>query len=265
MTVTWMDEPPGHVEVTSGRWTWMEEEPAEPLVSARQDMADILDIRLGSRLVWTVGGETITAQVAAFHQGEGFRPGSRIAFIFNPKALAGLPATYYGGARVRPEKAAELQRAAYERFPSVTMINASDVLAIVQEVVDQIAIVVRFISAFAILAGAVILVSAVMATRFRRIREVAILKTLGATRRRVARIFSVEFLVLGGVAGLIGSLLATGFSALLSTEVLDSKFQAQLAPNAAAVLLTALLANAAGWLASFPVLGKKPMEVLREE
>jgi len=63
----------------------------------------------------------------------------------------------------------------------------------------------RFVSAFTIVAGAIILASSVAGTRFGRVREVVILKTLGATRRRVAGIFSMEFLVLGGAAGLLGS------------------------------------------------------------
>ena len=99
----------------------------------------------------------------------------------------------------------------------------ADVLQIVQGVVDRISQVVRFISMFAILAGAVILSSSVAGTRFRRMREVVILKTLGATRWRVSRIFSVEFLVLGGVAGLMGSLLAGGFANLLLKRMLDAR------------------------------------------
>jgi hypothetical protein len=75
--------------------------------------------------------------------------------------------------------------------------------------------VVRFISLFAILAGVVILASSVAGTRFRRVREVAILKTLGATRRKVITIFSVEFLVLGTAAGLLGTLLANGFTSII--------------------------------------------------
>ncbi len=75
---------------------------------------------------------------------------------------------------------------------------------------------------FAILAGAVILSSSVAGTRFRRMREVVILKTLGATRWRVSRIFSVEFLVLGAVAGLMGSLLAGGFANFLLKRMLDA-------------------------------------------
>src|SRR5207245_3590078 len=148
-------------------------------------------------------GRNIEAQVASIHRTEAIRLGSGSEFIFDPGSLAGLPTTYYGGVRVTPAAVPALQRAAYEKFPTVSVVNAADVLKIVQDVVDQIALVIRFISLFTILAGAIILASSVAGTRFRRIREVVILKTLGATRRRVAGIFSGEFLILGAVAGLI--------------------------------------------------------------
>jgi putative ABC transport system permease protein len=96
-------------------------------------------------------------------------------------------------------------------------------------------------------------------------REVVILKTLGATRRRVAGIFSVEFLILGAVAGLMGSLLATGFSSLLLKRFFEGQFRFDPLATAIAVAVTALIANTAGWLASFRVLGRKPLEALREE
>src|SRR5205085_5819809 len=108
---------------------------------------------------------------------------------------------------------------------TVTVVNVADVLEIVQQIVSQIALVVRFISVFAILAGVIILASSVAGSRFRRVQEVVILKTLGATRRRVAGIFSVEFLVLGAVAGVMGSFLATGFSSLLLKRFFAGQFR----------------------------------------
>jgi putative ABC transport system permease protein len=212
-----------------------------------------------------VSGRTVRARVAAIHKTEAIRPGSNIEFILTPGALDGVPLLYAGGARVRAKEIARLQREAYRRFPSVTVINVADVLDRVQEVVDQIAMVVRFIAAFSILAGVIILASSVAGTRFRRIREVVILKTLGATRRRVASIFSIEFLILGVVAGIMGSALASGFSALLLKRLLDSEFRFDAVPNLLAVVLTAVIANVAGWLASLRILGQKPIEALREE
>jgi putative ABC transport system permease protein len=105
----------------------------------------------------------------------------------------------------------------------------------------------------------------VAGTRFRRMREVVTLKTLGATRRRIAWIFSVEFLALGTVAGLMGSLLAGGFAALVLKQLLQIDFHPNWVTHTLAVAIAALVATAAGWAASFRVLGRKPLEILRDE
>jgi putative ABC transport system permease protein len=145
------------------------------------------------------------------------------------------------------------------------VVNIADVMQIVDDVVERIALVIRFISAFTILAGAVMVASSVAGTRFRRMKEVVILKTLGATRRRIAWIFSVEFLALGAVAGIMGSLLASAFSALVLTRLLDIRFHPDWAAHSLTVAAAALVAALAGWAASFRILGRKPLEILRQE
>ena len=81
----------------------------------------------------------------------------------------------------------------------------------------------------------------------------------------MAAIFSVEFLILGAVAGLLGSLLATGFSNLLLVKLMEAKARVDLAPNAVAIALSAAIANIAGWLASARTLDQKPLAALRDE
>ena len=264
-SVTWMAQKPAETDVVEGAWWDPARPPAEPRVSVEEDAARILGVKPGAEIVWNAWGRRVRSRVAAVHRSEAVRMTARFEFIFSPGALEGMPAVYYGSMRVRPPDVAVLQRALYERFPTVTVINVADVLEIVQEVVDQIAMVYRFLSLFTVFAGAVILASSVAGTRFRRVREAAILKALGATRRRVAGIFSVEFLLLGAVAGLMGGLLATGFTAALLAGLLDAPFTPDPLPALAAVALTALLAAGAGWGASWRILGRKPLEVLRGE
>jgi putative ABC transport system permease protein len=111
----------------------------------------------------------------------------------------------------------------------------------------------------------VILASSVAGTRFRRIREVVILKTLGATRRRIAQIFSIEFLVIGTVAGLMGGMLAGGFAWLVLNRLLRADARPDPLPMLVAIVGTALLAITTGWAASYRTLGQKPLEILRDE
>jgi putative ABC transport system permease protein len=210
-------------------------------------------------------GRIFGARVVAIHQTEAIRVSAANEFVFNTPTLAGLPVIFYGGVRMKPATVAALQRNSFEKFPTVTVVNVADALEIVQQVVDQIALVIRFLSGFAIVAGAVILAASIAGTRFRRVREVVILKTLGATRRHVSRIFSVEFITLGAVAGLMGALLAAIFSSLVLKRLLGAHFHFDPKATGLAIVLTAALANLSGWLASFRILGQKPLEVLRDE
>jgi putative ABC transport system permease protein len=166
---------------------------------------------------------------------------------------------------VRPPDVPALQRVVYQKFPTVTVVNVADVMQIVEDVVARISTVIRFISAFTVLAGAVMVSSSVAGTRFRRMREVVTLKTLGATRRRIAWIFSVEFLALGLVAGVMGTALASGFAALLLKQLLEVEYRPAVVTHLAAIMIAAGTATVAGWAASFRILGRKPLEILREE
>ena len=210
-------------------------------------------------IVWTTPQKTFPSTVVAVHKSESVRLTARVEFFITPDAVAGLPAIYYGGIRVKALDVAALQKAIYDRFPTITVVNMAEVLDTIQSVVDQISLIVRFVSGFSIFAGAVILASSVAGTRFRRIREVVILKTLGATRERVAKMFSVEFLVIGTVAGLMGGLLAGGFAWAVLNRLLNATTALDGFPVAVSIGATALLAVATGWLASFRTLGQKPL------
>ena len=262
-SVTWEDEQPSDIRITSGAW-WAKGS-KEPVVSVEEEAAKTLELRIGSMLEIESSGREVRARLAAIHRVDALRATPSPDFIFDPVALAGLPVVYYGGVRMQPSAVGALQRAVFQTYPTITVVNIADALEIAQQVVDQIALVIRFLSGFAILAGAIILAASVAGTRFRRVREVVILKTLGATRRNVQRVFSIEFLTLGAVAGLLGALLASAFSSLLLKRLLDAKFQFDPIASLVAVALTALLANVSGWLASFRILRQKPLEILRGE
>ncbi|MDZ4798042.1 MAG: FtsX-like permease family protein [Bryobacteraceae bacterium] len=254
---------PAGVNIVRGAW-WTNA--AEPQISIGQNAARVLKVEPGGTMTWDAFGKRITAKVAAIHRADEQRLRGMVEFYMTPGALEDMPSVYYAGARIKPEAVGGLQRVLYEKFPTVTVINVAEILDRVQEVVDQVALVIRFISAFAILAGAIILASSVAGTRFRRVREMAIFKALGATRQRIAAMFSAEFLILGTVAGLMGSLLATAFTWLVLKRFFEeTPFRVDFAAVGVSILLTAVIAAISGWLAIFRVLEQKPLEVLRGE
>jgi putative ABC transport system permease protein len=164
---------------------------------------------------------------------------------------------------VNPKAVGALQSKIFAQFPTVTVINAADVLEIVQEVMDHVSIAVRFVAGFAIFGGLIVLASSVAGTRYRRMREVAILKTVGATQGTLVRMFCTEFAVIGSAAGLIGGTLGVLASAILVGQLLDTPYRFTWPPVLAAAGITAVLTVLTGWLASYGVLNRKPLEILR--
>ena len=264
-SVTEAARKPTDTEVLEGAW-WTATLPvASGQVCASEETARILHLHPGSTIDWDIWRHTVRTSVACIERTESLRLTARFEFLFSPGTLAGMPAVLYGSARVRPADVPALQRIMFRRFHTVTVVNVADVMAIVEDVVDRIALVIRFISAFTVLAGVAMVASSVAGTRFRRMREVVVMKTLGATRSRIAQIFSVEFFALGAVAGLVGSLLASAFAGFALRRMLDIEFHFDWKATAIATASAAAGAVAAGWAASFRILGRKPLEILRDE
>ena len=254
--------PPGET-VVEGKW-WDAAQSADAAKHPVVAVAQRFNLKLGSTITFSAQDRSFDATVVATIKNNGQHAYSRADFLFPQKALAGLPVIWYGGVHANPATVGQLQRALYAAYPTVTVINVAQALETIRTVVVQIIYVVQFLAAFSIFAGIVILASSIAGTRYRRIREVVVLKTLGATRTRIATIFSIEFAVLGLVAGFVGILFANIVVRLL-LRVLTIPNGIQWNWSLFGLAATAVLTVATGWIASHRILGQKPLEVLREE
>ena len=267
ISLTWTDGMlPGNSVVKGSWWTAEQAKDAgtHPLVAINQPQAERLGVHPGSTITFAAQDKQFVATVAAITKSDGQHAFSRAEFVLPPAALVGLPVIWYGGVHVDPARVGEMQRALYQAYPTVTVINVAQALETVRSVVIQITYVIQFLAAFSIFAGIIILASSIAGTRYRRIREVVVLKTLGATRARIATVFSIEFAVLGLVAGIVGIGFANLIARVLLTR-LTVVYHFQWGWNAAALVGTAVLTVVTGWAASHRILGQKPLEVLRDE
>jgi putative ABC transport system permease protein len=262
INLTWSNTAPPGTKTVEGNW-WAADE-KRPVVAVEQRQADRLGVHVGSHITFAAQDTQFVATVVALTKSDGQHAYSRAEFILPQPALAGLPVVWYGGVHADPNHVGELQRALYNAYPTVTVINVAQALETVRAVVVQITYVIQFLAAFSIFAGIIILASSIAGTRYRRIREVVVLKTLGATRGRIATVFSIEFAVLGLVAGIVGVFFANIIARVLLTR-LTVAYHFQWGWTAGALVGTAALTVATGWLASHRILGRKPLEVLREE
>lgn len=259
--LSWADAPPDGDKITQGKW-WSDPNASEMAIG--DGTAQRLHLRLGSSIELEVGGRVRTLKVSALYRADGQHIGARVAFMLPSGQLKDEQATWYGGAHVDTKQVPSMERALFVAYPTVTVVNIADVLDRIENVVDQITFVVRFLAGFSILAGLMILASSIASARFRRMREAVVLKTLGATRMRIVRTFSVEFSVLGLLAGSVGVVFANLLTRVLLRK-LEVGFRIDWIATAVALVGTAVLATGTGWIASYRILGLRPLEVLREE
>lgn len=261
-TLSWTTTVPEGTKVKEGKW-WSGEEGGNSLAVVDR-VAQRLHLKIGSRVTFTSGDKQIPVQVTAIYRVTGEHAFARSEFILPEALLKDQPTVWYGDVHARTDAIPAVERALFAAYPTVTVINVAEILQTIQGVVDQITLVIRFLAGFSILAGLIILASSVASTRFRRIREVVVLKTLGATRNRIATVFSVEFIVLGLLAGAVGVVFANILSKILLHRM-QVVFHRDIGGSLLAIAATAVLAVGTGWIASFRLLGQKPLEVLREE
>jgi putative ABC transport system permease protein len=262
VSMTWSDTVLAGDKVTQGKW-WTD--PNAQQIAIGQGFAQRLHLDIGSsvELETSVQG-THKLTVGAIFRADEQHLGGRVPFVLPSGQLKGEVATWYGGAHIDPRQVGKLERALFVAYPTITVINIADVLLRIETVVDQITFVIRFLAGFSIFAGLTILASSIASTRFRRMREAVVLKTLGATRMRIVRTFSVEFSVLGLLAGAVGVVFANLLTRVLLHRM-QVGFQIEWPATGVALVGTAVLATATGWIASYRILGLRPLEVLREE
>src|SRR3989441_940790 len=263
--LTFLNELPKGNAITKGQWWEGGGSSGLSRVSVEEEAARRLGLDLGSTVEFDIQGARVSGRIASIRKVEWGNMSTNFYFIFEPGALEGAPMTYVATTRVAPQEEVSLQRATVAAFPNVSAINIRAVLDSVAQVVDRISLVIRFMAALSILAGAVVLAGALAATRFRRIYEAMIFKAVGGTRRILAATFAVEYALLGAAAGVIGAGLATGLAWGAGHWILDVKWLFQ--PVALVWGIGATIAGTVlvGFLSTYRILGQKPLPVLRRE
>jgi len=263
--LTFLHEIPRGNAITKGEWWEGGGSSGLPRVSVEEEAARRLGLDLGSTVEFDIQGAKVSGRIASIRKVEWGNMSTNFYFIFEPGALEGAPMTYAATTRVTPQEEVSLQRATVAAFPNVSAINIRAVLDSVAQVVDRISLVIRFMAALSILAGAVVLAGALAATRFRRIYEAMIFKAVGATRRTLAATFAVEYALLGAAAGVIGAGLATGLAWGAGQWILDVKWLFQPVALITGIGVTIAGTVLVGFLSTYGILGQKPLPVLRRE
>ncbi|MBA3296889.1 MAG: FtsX-like permease family protein [Acidobacteria bacterium] len=270
--ITYRDYLETNETVTRGRfWTGQEPLPrdaAELQVSIERSIHERFAIDVGDLMRFDVLGRIMQARVTSVRdvEWEDSRNGG-FMFVFRPGPLSEAPHTYIGIIRAPDAAAARaaLQHDLISVFPNISAIDVREVLASVRGVVENVTLALSIVGGIALFGGVLILVGAVAMTKFQRVYEAAILRTLGASTRTLSTMVAAEYTALGLLSGVIGAAGALGLSWAVCRYVFDIDWRPAPLLLIGGALGTTLLVAVIGVVASADVLRKKPLATLRAE
>jgi putative ABC transport system permease protein len=251
--------------VVQGHW-WGPGDRGPGRISIEQDVARELGVGLGDEIVWDVQGIPVTSKVASLREVNWARFEPNFFVVFAPGTLEEAPRTFVTLTRVASAgDRGTLQRTLAERFPNVSTLDLSMLQEALERLVERVALAIRFMALFSLVVGALVLVGALASSRFQRVREGALLRTLGATRGQVFRVVLAEYLSLGLLASAVAFVLAAVASWAVARFLFNSTFSLPVLPLSALASAIVALTVLVGLANSRDVVRRAPLEVLREE
>jgi putative ABC transport system permease protein len=240
----------------------------DPEVSVEQGIHERFAINVGDTMRFDILGRQISARVTSIREVDwrDSRSGG-FMFVFRPGALEDAPQMYIAPVKGPndPAARARFQHDLVERFPNVSAIDFHEILVTVRDIMSKVTLAISVVGGLVLFSGALILIGAVAMTKFQRIYEAAVLKTLGANTRTIAKMLLFEYGVLGSLAGVVGSLGAVGLTWGVSRYALEIPWRFFAGEHVGGVAITAALVAAIGVLSSLDVLRNKPLATLRAE
>ncbi|MDX1528155.1 MAG: FtsX-like permease family protein [Gammaproteobacteria bacterium] len=259
--LSWLAQPQPHNRIVAGSW-WSEADFGKPLLSVEQGIAELLGFSIGDELRFNIAGRDIDARLTNLRYVEWDSFEVNFFVVMPPGVLDGSPATYISAFHL-PKERNEVLLSLLQRFPSVTVIDTDALLKKIREIMDHAIIGVEYVFIFTLVAGVIVLFSAIQSTLDERRYETAVARALGAGRGHLTRGLLAEFLTLGLLSGLIAAIAATATGAVLALEVFDISYRINPWLWLVGAGGGAIGVGVAGWLGTRRVLDHPPVDTLR--
>ena len=246
---------------------WDTQPSAEPEVSIEEGMRGLAGLDVGSIITFDIVGRKLQARVTSIRRVDWRNSRTGFMVLFRPGALESAPQMLIApiNGPVGAQERARFQRALLDRYPNISVIDVAEVVSTISRILNNVTLAVSFLGGFVLLCGVLILVGSIAMTKFQRIYEVAVLKTLGAKRKVLLVILFVEYGLLGLVAGLVGALASIALSYSITRFVFEIPWSFSPVISMAGIALTVLLVTAVGVASSLNVLTQKPLAILRAQ
>ena len=240
--ITYSTELPDNTRLLDGEW-WETDYTGSPLVSFAAEEAEEMGLKLGDTLTVNILGRDIEATISSFREVDFSTAGIGFIMSMNPAALSGAPHSFISTVYATPESEAQILRDLSTAFPNITAIRVGDAIERVSSVLAGLAAAVSYGAAATLLTGFLVLIGASAAGEQARTFEAAVLRTLGASRRKILSSFALRAAILGGCAGLValGAGILGGWA--VSTFIMETSYEI-IWSNALAIILGGILAIA---------------------
>ncbi|OJV15506.1 MAG: ABC transporter permease [Dyadobacter sp. 50-39] len=265
--VTFRDSTTSSEKITKGKWQGKYDKSAELIpVSVEQGFAERSRLELGDTLVFNVQGTIMPTIISSFREVNWSEVRTNFLVVFPTGVLEEAPQFHAMLTHVpNPAVSAQFQQALVRQYPNISIIDLALVLRVLDDIFNKIGFVIRFMAGFSILTGLIVLIASVMISKYQRIQESVLLRTLGASRKQIFIITSLEYFFLGALAAITGILIAIIGSFSLAKFSFESEFNPEPGPVALIFLFVTLLTVIIGLLNSRGILSRPPLEVLRQD
>lgn len=252
--------------ITAGKF-WDRTPSAEGEISIEELMHEELGWKVGDTVTFDVQGKKIAARVTSIRKVDWRNARTGFLVVFRPGVLDQAPAMYISAIKGPVDTSArgQLQREIVDRFPNVSVVDVRDLIEMARGIIQNVSLAVSFVGGFVFLSGLLILIGSIAMTKFHRLYESAILKTLGAKRKLIVGTLLVEYGALGLLAGLMGSAAAIALTWAISEYGLQITWRFIPSVNLIGVVAALALVTVVGVVSSWDVMIRKPLGILRSE
>jgi putative ABC transport system permease protein len=235
-------------------------------VTISEGMHENLEVKVGDSLVFDVQGVQVKAFIAGIRKVEWPKDPPNFIFVFPKGVLENAPQVYVTSTRVdNQQNANRFQQQLVLQFPNVSLIDLRLILSTVNGLFDKLGLVVRFLALFSIVTGLIVLAGAVVNSKFVRLKENVLLRTIGARTGQITKITLIEYAYLGLFSAFTGMILSLGGGWLLTKFFFKITFAFDWLEIVTIALGVILLTMLIGWWNSREVIRTPPLQVLRKE
>lgn len=235
-------------------------------ISLEKRQAEQMEVKVGDALVFNVQGVLLDVVVGSIRKVHWNKMQTNFTIVFPNGVLESAPQTFAYVSRADTKNvSASFQRTAVKEIPNVSVIDLNTVLETVNEVVEKIALVIRFMALICILTGFIVLIGTISNSKYQRLKETVLLRTIGASKSQIVKITLTEYLTLGMLSALSGIVLGVIGAFLLTKFVFEFNFQLDVFPISIILISITAVVTLLGYTNNREIVKSSPLDVLRRE